>query len=105
MSKITSELAKMLMESSDWTGHDDVKAKLSESTEATDTQEEVIEEASDESANELAEAIEEGDVHVCPLCETVLEDELSDEVLENHISYMSDLLSEAVADEDSDNDE
>lgn len=117
MSKISNELARMLMETSDWSAQKEVKAKLTESTE-TKTEEvveeavaekEVVEEASsdaevseeDNSAAELVEAIEKGDVHVCPLCETILAEELSDELVENHIEFVAGLLSEDASDEDS----
>ena len=111
MIKISNDLAKQLMESSDWSGQKDVKTKLSESTE---TQEEVVEEVVEEATEEgiteedaaaLMEAIQNGDVHVCPLCETILAEELSDEIVENHIEFVAGILSEDVSDEDSEDDE
>ena len=111
MIKISNDLAKQLMETSDWASQKEVQDKLSESTKPVEeaSTEEVVEtvEVSEEDAavSELVEAIEKGDVHVCPLCETILAEELSDEIVENHIEFVAGLLSEDASDEGSEDDE
>lgn len=48
-----------------------------------------------------AEAVvEEAEVHVCPLCESKLEEAISQEKIEEHVNYIMGVLEESVEVED-----
>ena len=102
MSKISNDLAKQLMESSNW---DSVKTvNLTESATPEVIEEDSVDEdlLTEDETGELAEAIDKGDVHVCPLCETILAEEISDELVESHMEFVAGILAE---DADSSDDE
>jgi len=73
--EITDEFVKMIVES-------DPTRKVTESAEA------VVEEATDEAE------------HACPLCESQLEEPLSEETLAEHVDYILDAINESVSYED-----
>jgi DNA repair exonuclease SbcCD ATPase subunit len=74
--------------------------KLTESVEGTQGQEQVQEpvQADEEQIEEAVEA------HVCPLCESQLEEAISDEQLAEHVDFMVSVISEMedITDEDLD---
>jgi DNA repair exonuclease SbcCD ATPase subunit len=74
--------------------------KLTESVEGTQGQEQVQEpvQADEEQIEETVEA------HVCPLCESQLEEAISDEQLAEHVDFMVSVISEMedITDEDLD---
>ena len=58
----------------------------------------VVEEAAPEVVEEessVVEEAEEGATHSCPVCESTLEEELSDDVLREHLSKVFDVIDEA----------
>lgn len=74
--------------------------KLTESVEGMQGQEQVQDEAlADE--EQIEEAVE---AHVCPLCESQLEEAISDEQLAEHVDFMVSVISEMedITDEDLD---
>ena len=65
------------------------KPKLDESTEY-------------EEVEEIDEAEEVDEAHVCPLCESYLEDPISDEQLAEHVDFFVQMISEMASIEDED---
>ena len=62
-------------------------------TESTETQPEVAPQAEDQGQD--AEMVEEAvEAHVCPLCESTLEQDISDEQLAEHVNFMVDIINE-----------
>jgi DNA repair exonuclease SbcCD ATPase subunit len=74
--------------------------KLTESVEGTQGQEQVQDEAQADE-EQIEEAVE---AHVCPLCESQLEEAISDEQLAEHVDFMVSVISEMedITDEDLD---
>jgi hypothetical protein len=72
--------------------------RLTESVEGLQGQEQVQDEASDQE-EQIEEAVE---AHVCPLCESQLEEAISDEQLAEHVDFMVGVISEMedISDED-----
>jgi len=70
--------------------------KLTESVEQPQAQQAQVE---DEQGEQLEEAVE---AHVCPLCESKLEEPISDEKLAEHVDFMVGVISEMedITDED-----
>jgi len=70
--------------------------KLTESVEQPQAQQAQVE---DEQGEQLEEAVE---AHVCPLCESKLEEAISDEKLAEHVDFMVGVISEMedITDED-----
>lgn len=74
--------------------------KLDIEVASVDTKEEVIEEAKKKKVKDLGEPGEESEtvaeaeeaVHTCPLCESKLEEELTDEQLLEHAGIMAEIL-------------
>jgi hypothetical protein len=88
---------RVLIEAADW----GFQPKFKE--EGAETETEVIEESTEETEEEtVVEAVEEEDAHFCPLCESKLEEEISDEILAEHIN---DILEVVARDEEEESDE
>ena len=64
----------------------------------------VVEESTDVSQEEAEVIEEEVEDNFCPLCESHLEEELSEERISEHLDFVLDLLSEG-AEEDTDSEE
>lgn len=93
---ITDDLARIMMESADWSGTKVELKPLTEEKVAEDTEEtEVISESVEEQA----------ETHTCPLCESTLEEELSDDILMEHINTIIDTLGEELNEEVTEEDE
>ena len=93
---VSDGFVKTIVENANWK---DVGVNISESKDK------VVEETKDEVVEETNTEIE----HFCPLCESKLEEELSDEVLYEHIdtvlSLANDLLKEETEEEESSEEE
>ena len=83
---VSEDLVKDIMKSKVW-ANQGIKLNLKESQEV---------QAEDEVTEELDEAEE---VHVCPLCESHLDGPLDQDVLDEHVSYIVDVLESAFNDQ------
>lgn len=93
--QVTKDEVSQLMEQAFWRKSG---VKLQESSETVDTAE-ATPEAGDET-----EAVQESQVHTCPLCESQLEHEISDEKLAEHVDFVLGIINEMdnVSDEELD---
>lgn len=95
--QILKEEADQILSQVFW---DKAGVKLSESKVAKKAITE-SEELDEDEVEEIDES-EEVEEHVCPLCEHVIEEEISDERLEEHINFFIDMISEMSSIEDED---
>ena len=94
--EVPDEFVNSLMDDNSWGRFGLMSESKKSDAEIVEKVEQVLE---DEEVNEEAEV----EVHSCPLCETVLDEALSDEVLEEHISSVLDMVNEIISEqEDSD---
>ena len=94
-----SEVTRVLIEAADW----GFSPKYKEEAEKAET--EVIEESAETTEKVTEEVVEEfveEDIHVCPLCESKLEEELSDEILSEHINEILEIAALNEAEESTD---
>lgn len=84
---VSEDLVKDIMKSKVWADQG-IKLNLKESQE--------VQADGEEDAEDLDEAEE---VHVCPLCESHLDGPLDQDVLDEHVSYIVDVLESAFNDQ------
>lgn len=64
------------------------EAPIKESTEVAPTEDEITPEM-------IQEALDNGTIHQCPLCESLLEEAIPDEKIQEHVNRILDVLNEA----------
>tara|TARA_Y100000034_G_C6829251_1_gene374182 strand:+ start:194 stop:640 length:447 start_codon:yes stop_codon:yes gene_type:complete len=108
--KVNDNYVKTLIEQAEWSKVDvkpvvektEAEAVVEEATgsEETFSEEEIeaaLSEMSDEELEELAESLDsEASVYACPLCECELENELSEEIISEHLDFVMNLLADGL---------
>lgn len=87
--RLSDDLRKQLLESAAW-GKAGIEARLDEAVQE-ETVEEVVEEEVVEENSQNSEELSE-EVHVCPLCTSVLEEALEEEQIQEHLSIVLGLV-------------
>ena len=95
--KVDEAYRKTLMEQGEWSQLG-IKPEFLEEEVAVEAPAEVVSEAKEE------EVIEE-ECYTCPLCESSLENELSEDRISEHLDFVLDLLSESGDDDDEDDED
>jgi triphosphoribosyl-dephospho-CoA synthetase len=95
------DVAQKLMEAADWS-----TIGMDQPSFEPEVAEEVIEEETadevetKEDETEIQEGKDEAEEHTCPLCESVLEEAISDEKIQEHVNLISKILEEAAVEDD-----
>jgi hypothetical protein len=102
--KITKDLVSEIVKSNVW-DRANLPLSINESTEEDDVEdgeedvddEEEFEDDEDDSDEDSEEDLDESEevAHSCPLCDSELEGPISDERIEEHVSYILDVVNEA----------
>lgn len=90
---VTDEYLQSILTNGNWENEIKVaptktEASIKESTEVAPTEEEITPEM-------IQEALDNGTIHQCPLCESLLEEAISDEKIQEHVNRILDVLNEA----------